>query len=533
MTIIAGGSRSGARFWTWHLQRTDGGQSIAVRDAVGLMGQDMAEWFEQMEAMAAGGRTENYFYHFHLSPREEEALTPEQVRVAVATTLENLGLDGQPYFLVEHDKDGRSPHFHCIVLRVDLDTGKAISDSHNYAIHMRTADQLEQRFEQERTRRGRGPDGRNPKGYEVQRGKETGIDPKDVAAELKELWQEADTGQAFAAALDERGYILADGDRGFVVIDQAGGLHSVARRVGARLAEVNARMADIDLETVPSVAEARAHARERAAERQDRQEVPEPDLPAAADSREKSPSTVSGHAQGTVPDIPAAARGREQSQLLVTDPEPPAAEQKRPPPPAPEYSPIALRRPSMFGRLAQKAAGLIGLVRGNRVAESVDPPAQRSQPDAAEGPPPAVAAAVREPVPAASVTPHRPVQEELSPFDRMTAARFEALRAAPGEDGHFTGEAIDWQAREMGTPFLGPISQGEHATPFDRMTGEAFAATRDNGGEPVTTDGSSFWNRARAAIADAWEWVRDTARSFVGRLLQQRERGPNERGRER
>ena len=541
MTIIAGGSRSGARFWTWHLQRTDGGQSVDVRDTVGLIGQDMAGWFAQMEAMSAGGNTTNYFYHFNINPREDEAYTPEQLKVAVETTLENLGLDGQPYFLVEHDKDGRSPHYHCIVLRVDLDSGKAISDSHNYAIHMRTADELEERFGHERTKRGRGPDGPNPKGYEVQRGQETGIDPKTVAVELKALWHQCDTGKAFAAAIEERGYILAKGDRAFVVVDPGGDEHSLGRRVGAKAAEVRARMAAIDREALPTVTEARALARERADKREDRDDQRDASsLPVRHDRK---------HSPGALESI---------AEELVETLWPPAAE--KPPSQVPEYSPIVRAQPSLFERLAQKAADAIRSLRNEpTAAESVDPLAQPAQPLSGPDAEPATferaarefikgakdAAPIAEQlaIVAADVIDHRPAdaahfvaQPEFSAFEKLTAERFEALRAVPG-DGLFMHDAIDWQARETGTPFLPEPVAGAQPTAFERATQEAFAATRDNGGEPVTGDGSSFWSRARSAIADAYDraagWVRETARDFVGRLLERRERGPDDHGRER
>jgi len=509
--------------------------------------------------MSLGGKTDNYFYHFNLNPREDEPLTPEQLKVAVATTLENLGLEDQPYFLVEHDKDGRSPHFHCIVLRVDLDSGKAISDSHDYAIHQRTADQLEQLFAHERTNRERGPDGPNPKGHEAQRGKETGIDPKDVAAELKDLWQHADSGQAFAAALEERGYILADGDRGFVVIDRAGGLHSVARRVGARLAEVNARMADIDLEVIPTVAEARALARERAAERRERSEAPPADVPDPAESREKSAAVVTDDsAPAPDPSVPAPAEKPGASENIVYQAAEIAKEvvpllaelseaaethdapaelaalarfalDKAKESPAPEYVPITRARPSLFARAAQKAADAIRFLRGERTAApSVDRPAQLAQPRP-DAPHPSVA-------PAAAASQHRPAHADPAAFEQLTADRFEALRAVAG-DGHFMHEAIDWQAGETGTPlFAEPHQEGPQAA-FEHVTQENFSATRDNGGEPVTGDGTSFWQRAIAAMTEAYEraaeWVRDTAQGFVGRLMQERARAKDNHQRER
>jgi hypothetical protein len=266
VTIIAGGSRCNSRYFAWHLQRTDRGQTVAVRDVVGLMGNDMRDWFEQLDALAQGSRAKNTFYHFSLSPRRGEDFTDEQLRVGIQTTLRALGLEDQPYFVVQHGgKDGRPDHYHCIASRIDLGTGKAIPDSHNYDIHMRTAEQLEDRFGHVRTDRGRGPDGPNPKGYEVQRGRDTGIDPRDVGALFTRLWHTTDTGKALAAAIEDHGFILARGRRGFLAVDAAGDEHSLASRIaGAKMRDVKARMKDVDLAALPSVEEARETARERA-----------------------------------------------------------------------------------------------------------------------------------------------------------------------------------------------------------------------------------------------------------------------------
>jgi hypothetical protein len=397
MTIIAGGSRCNGRYFGWHLQRTDRGQTVAVRDVVGLMGENMHDWFEQMEAMAAGGNTTNFFYHFSLSPREDEPFTDEQRKVAVATALENLGLEDQPYFLVEHGgKDGRSPHYHCIVLRVDLDTGKAISDSHN--------------FGHEHTERGRGLDGPNPKGYEVQRGQETGIDPKDVKAELTALYRQCDTGQAFAAALEERGYVLARGDRRpFVIVDPAGDDHAVGRRsIGVTAAEIHARMADLDRDALPSVQEARALARERAAERD-------------ASARDASP----------LPADPAARRDDKGVEPIAQEPAhavtDPITEQKQPPAadvpePSKDASTPKPEPPTGFDRLAHDMIA------------------------AAEKAAPALLAATE--VLAAEEHPQE-VSRELTAFERIAEKLTQAMRAWGGEPS--VSDSLDWLARQITT----------------------------------------------------------------------------------
>lgn len=105
----------------------------------------------------------------------------------------------------------------------------------------------------------------NVKDWQSFRAAESKIDPKVMKADLTELWQHADTGQAFAAALHDRGYILARGDRrDFCVIDQAGDEHALGRRIsGVKAAEIRARMADLDPANLPSVEEGRQLARER------------------------------------------------------------------------------------------------------------------------------------------------------------------------------------------------------------------------------------------------------------------------------
>jgi len=262
--IISGGSRRGAKWFAGHVMRTDAGQQVRLAEARGLAGYNIPGWFRQMEAVSFGTRCDNYFYHANINPREDERLTEPQWQEAIDTLEQNLGLEGHARFVVEHEKEGRV-HRHVFWSRIDPDTMTAVSDSKTYGIHMRTADELEKAFGHEPTPRGRGPEGRNPDNWEVFRAQKSRLDPYDIKAELTELWQQADTGKAFAAALEEHGYILAKGDRrDFVVVDQAGDDHSLARRIsGARAADIRARLKDIDRDALPSVEEARAMARER------------------------------------------------------------------------------------------------------------------------------------------------------------------------------------------------------------------------------------------------------------------------------
>jgi hypothetical protein len=277
--IIGGGSRRGAKWFATHLMRNDEGQLVRLAESRGLAGYDISGWFRQMEAVSFGSRAENYFYHANINPRDDEPLTEAQWGEAIDRLEHNLGLDGHSRFVVEHEKNGRT-HRHVFWSRIDPDTMTAVSDSKTYRIHERTADELEKAFGHEPTPRGRGPEGRNPHNWEVFRGQKTGINPYDVGAELTLLWRQADSGPAFAAALEPHDYILAKGRRGLCVVDPAGKEHSLARRIeGARKKDIDARMEGIDREALPSVEVARAMARERAAgRRKDAPDAPLADL---------------------------------------------------------------------------------------------------------------------------------------------------------------------------------------------------------------------------------------------------------------
>ena len=214
------------------------------------------------------------FHQYNINPRADEHLTEAQWEEAHALHLKNHGLDHLPYFRVRHIKDGRE-HEHGIVLRVDPETGKAISDSLTAAINERTSRELEIRFGLERgesvltpNREQERPD-RRPKKHENFRAERSGIDPEMVKADARAARQRADNGQSFRAALEASGdYVLARGDRrDFVIIDRAGDDHSLARRLGMKTADLRTFMADLDPASLPSVAEAKAQQQARHTER--------------------------------------------------------------------------------------------------------------------------------------------------------------------------------------------------------------------------------------------------------------------------
>jgi hypothetical protein len=267
--IIKGGSRKNGRFFAKHLTSTKDNERVHVVEFRGFAKEDVQSAFQSMEAVARGTRCQNYFYHADLNPREGEQLTEEQWTAAVDTLERHLGFDGQPRFVVEHEKEGRI-HRHVVWQRVDVDTMTARPDSLTYAKHEAAAREIEQDCDLEpvasvlvKDREGERPH-RRARDFEGFRGSKTGLSPEEVRAQLTELWRGSDTGTAFHAALEAKGYILCRGDRrDFCIVDPAGDDHSLARRItGAKAAEIRERMKDIDRDALPSIEEGRelAHA---------------------------------------------------------------------------------------------------------------------------------------------------------------------------------------------------------------------------------------------------------------------------------
>jgi hypothetical protein len=268
--IINGSSRSNGKFFASHLLRADHNERVEVVEIRGLMAETVPAAFREMEAVASGTNCKNYFYHANLNTRADEQLTREQWAEAVDILEKELGLTGQPRFVVEHTKEGRT-HQHVVWSRINTDNWKAISDSLTYQKHEQAARQIEQRFGHQEVPsvlvkdRDKERPQRRPKDWETFRAQESKLDPKVITAEITALWHAADSASAFAAALAERGYILARGDRrDFCIIDPAGNDHSLARRVsGVKAAGIRERMADLDRDALPSVEEGRALARQR------------------------------------------------------------------------------------------------------------------------------------------------------------------------------------------------------------------------------------------------------------------------------
>jgi hypothetical protein len=268
--IIKGKSRAGPQQLATHLGNAEKNERVSLIETRGTVAQDLRGALVEMDAYAVGTRCERSLYHAAISPEPPHRLTDEQRSEAVDALETKLGLDGHARVVVMHEKLGRQ-HIHVVWSRIDLEKMRSVSDSHNYRKHEEVARDLERRFGHDRVqgahheREGVERPDRTPSRAELQQQERTGITGKRVKEEVTAAFRASDGPDAFRAALDERGYMLARGDRrDYVILDRKGGVHSLARRIdGMKAADLRGFMAAIDPESLPNIEQAREIIAER------------------------------------------------------------------------------------------------------------------------------------------------------------------------------------------------------------------------------------------------------------------------------
>lgn len=268
--IIKGKSRAGPRQLATHLGNAEKNETVRLVEVRGTIAQDLRGALIELDAYAAGTRCERSLYHAAISPEPPHVLTPEQRAEAIDALEKRLGLVGHARVVVMHEKFGRQ-HIHVVWSRIELQKMRSVSDSHNYRKHEEVARDLERRFGHDRIqgahyeREGVKRPDRTPSRAELRQQERTGITGKHVKEVVTAAFRVSDGPEAFRAALLERGYTLAHGDRrDYVILDEKGGIHSLARRIeGMKAAELREFMAALDPKSVPDIQQAREVVAER------------------------------------------------------------------------------------------------------------------------------------------------------------------------------------------------------------------------------------------------------------------------------
>ncbi|MGE0278464.1 MAG: relaxase/mobilization nuclease domain-containing protein [Nitrospiraceae bacterium] len=242
--------RGGGQQLATHLLNAHDNERVEIIDMRGSVARDLHGAFAEWRAASTATNCRKYIYSLSFNPDpQQRRLTREEITDYIARAEQRLGLENQPRAIVIHEKYGRE-HVHVAWSRIDIENIRAIQLSHDR--HKLRA--VTQEFAREKGLRlpDRMKDGRDRfkdrdsrvTHAEKQQEERTGITKEERRRELTALWRQADNAESFTAALEDKGYFLAQGDkRSFVVVDRYGEIHSLGRQLdGVKTKDIRARL---------------------------------------------------------------------------------------------------------------------------------------------------------------------------------------------------------------------------------------------------------------------------------------------------
>ncbi|QFT63780.1 relaxase/mobilization nuclease domain-containing protein [Roseivivax sp. THAF30] len=261
--ILVGSQRSGALALADHLTNTHDNDHVELLEIEGFMADDLHSALQEAQAIAKATKCKQFLFSLSLNPPEDAIASEQDFIDAADKAGAKLGLSNQPRAIVIHEKEGRR-HAHVVWSRIDADELKAINLPH-YKTKLRDVARdlyLDHGWEMPEGLREYGH--RNPLNFTLaqwQQARRQNIDPREVKASLREAWERSDDAASLKAALADRGFFLAKGDRrAAVALDINGTIYSLSRWSGVKAKDVKARL---DRDTLPSVAELQADLKSR------------------------------------------------------------------------------------------------------------------------------------------------------------------------------------------------------------------------------------------------------------------------------
>lgn len=180
-------------------------------------------------------------FAYSLSWHPEQNPSPEHMLAMARQSLAQLGLTEHEAIIIAHS-DEPQRHVHLIVNRVHPLTGIASEMSNS----KRKLSDFAREYEREH---GKVYCRQREENY---RKREQGEKTMYRDPNIAEAWRQSDNGRGFAAALQDKGYQLAQGRKRLVVVDPYGQTHNPTRHLeNVRAKQFNERVADLDLARLP------------------------------------------------------------------------------------------------------------------------------------------------------------------------------------------------------------------------------------------------------------------------------------------
>tara|TARA_R110001606_G_scaffold399304_1_gene584244 strand:- start:17371 stop:18792 length:1422 start_codon:yes stop_codon:yes gene_type:complete len=247
--ILKASQRGGAKQLGLHLLRTDENEHVEVHELRGFVSTDLIGALKETYAISKGTRCKQPFFSVSLNPPQTESVDIATFEDTANRIEGRMGLFGHPRILVFHEKEGRR-HAHAIWSRIDAETmtAKNLPFFKNRLRDLSRDLYLENDWKMPRgLMNSETHDPRNFDLAEYQQAKRMGKTGRDLKIEMQECWAVSDSRTAFEHALNERGMILARGDRrGHVAVTHDGEVLSIARYTAKKAKEVRAKLGEPD-----------------------------------------------------------------------------------------------------------------------------------------------------------------------------------------------------------------------------------------------------------------------------------------------
>ena len=245
--ILKGSQRAGAKQLSAHLLNERDNEHVRVHELRGFAADDLHGALAEAHAVSKGTKCKQFMFSLSLNP-------PKGVTVGEARFRESGGRGragarpGRSAARHRLSRKGRPPARAC---RVVADRCRHHARGQSAAFQAEADGALARVCFSNTV--GRCPmgcariGGKSPLNFtlaEWQQAKRLGRDPREIKDVFRDAWEQSDSLKALGNALAERGYFLAQGDRGFVAVDTDGEIYALAKWAGVKVREARAKLGE-------------------------------------------------------------------------------------------------------------------------------------------------------------------------------------------------------------------------------------------------------------------------------------------------
>jgi len=244
--------RGGGQDLAAHLLNAEDNELVEVLDIRGAMADDLHGAFAEVEAQAAAmTKCQKYLYSLSINPDVAGGPMADELYSDYIERAEDaLGLYGQPRAIVRHIKEDKAgnlrEHYHVVWSRIDVQDCKAIHMAFDYDKLMGVTRQfardhgIELALGYYKLEDRKRQSYRQLSLYDKAQENQLGMSKEERMEVVTELWNQRDSASSFVQALEYHGYILARGNRPFVLVDIYGHSNSLPKLIDDRTANTKA-----------------------------------------------------------------------------------------------------------------------------------------------------------------------------------------------------------------------------------------------------------------------------------------------------